>query len=154
MTRAAFTIAVAFLCAAATSPPVTCESPCECRDNHGKGRWAVKNDASTPPADASAIQSVTPSDVCDWPGIDVRLTWQSERTGIENKWFAVTVRVVAVKVEADGDLHLALQDASGERRDTAKKNVLALVRGLGCSLTLKCLCHLRRSSHQESLRNR
>jgi hypothetical protein len=49
MTRpATFTIAaVAFLCsAAANSPPVTFESPCECRDAHGKARLAVKNDAA------------------------------------------------------------------------------------------------------------
>jgi hypothetical protein len=65
MTRTTFTIAVAFLCgaAAATPPPVTFESPCECRDNHGEHRWAVKNDPSTPPVDANAIQAVTPSDV-------------------------------------------------------------------------------------------
>jgi len=58
MTRATFTIAaVAFLCSAvaATTPPVTFESPCECRDNHGKARLAVKNDPLTPPADASAM---------------------------------------------------------------------------------------------------
>jgi len=48
-----------------------------------------------------------------WP--DVPLTQSSERTGIENKWFAFTGRVVALKVEADGDLHLALQDASGDK---------------------------------------
>jgi hypothetical protein len=108
--------AVGFLCStAAAAPLVTFESPCECRDNHGEGRWAVKNGASLPPADASAIQSVTPSDMYGWPGIDAQLTWQSERTGIENKWFALTGRVVAVKVEADGDLHLALQDATGDK---------------------------------------
>jgi hypothetical protein len=90
-------------------------SPCECRDNHGKDQWALKNDPSTPPTDASAIQSITPSDMYRWPGIDVQLTWQSERTGIENKWFALTGRVIAVKVEADGDLHLALQDATGNK---------------------------------------
>src|SRR6266487_2586991 len=49
-----------------------------------------------------------------WPGIDVPLTWQSERTGIENKWFALTGRVVAVQVETDGDLHIALADATGD----------------------------------------
>jgi hypothetical protein len=49
-----------------------------------------------------------------WPGIDVPLTMQSERTGRENNWYALTGRVVAVKVEADGDLHLALQDATGD----------------------------------------
>jgi hypothetical protein len=119
MTRApAFTItAVAFLCsaAAATSLPVTFESPCECRDNHGEHRWAVKNDPSTPPVDASAIQAVKPSDVFSWPGSAEHLTQSSERTGIENNWFALTGRVVAVKVEMDGDLHVAFQDATGDK---------------------------------------
>jgi len=118
MTRArTFTIAaVAFLCsAAATLLPVTFESPCECRDAHGKTRLAVKNDPSTPPADASAIQAVTPSDIFSWPGPDVHLTGQSERTGIENKWYALTGRVFAVKAETDGDLHIELQDATGDK---------------------------------------
>jgi hypothetical protein len=59
MTRATFTIAVAFLSIteAATSPPVTFESPCSCHDNHGKHRWSVKNDPSLPPTDATAIQT-------------------------------------------------------------------------------------------------
>src|SRR5438132_8494064 len=83
-------VAVAFVCgtAEATPPPVTFESPCECRDSHGKHRWSVKNDPSLPPADANAIQAVTPSDIYGWPGPDVRLTQQSERTGIESEWFA------------------------------------------------------------------
>jgi hypothetical protein len=62
----------------------------------------VKNDPSLPPADANAIQAVTPSDMFSWPGPDVHLTQRSERTGIENKWFALTGRVVALKVETDG----------------------------------------------------
>jgi hypothetical protein len=61
----------------------------------------VKIDFSTPLDDESEIQSITPSDVFTWPGPDVHLTRQSERTGIENKWFALTGRVVAVKIEAD-----------------------------------------------------
>jgi hypothetical protein len=104
--RQAFTLAAITLrysTAAAEQPPVTVISPCECRDNHGTGRWAVKNDPSTPPTDASAIQSVTLSDMSRWPGIDVQLNWQSERTGRENNWYSLTRRVVAVKVEADGD---------------------------------------------------
>ena len=117
MTRATPLIIAAFLSstAAATSLPVTFESPCECKDNHGKHRWSVKNDPSLPPADANAIQAVTPSDIYSWPGPDVRLTQQSERTGIENKWFALTGRVVALKVETDGDIHIALQDATGDK---------------------------------------
>jgi hypothetical protein len=118
MTLATFTIAaIAFIssAAAATEPPVTFGSPCECKANHGKARLAVKNDPSTPPADASAIQAVTPSDIFSWPGPDAHLTGQSERTGTENNWFALTGSVVAVKVEADGDLHIALQDATGDK---------------------------------------
>jgi hypothetical protein len=120
MTRTLFTVAIALLysAAAATLPPVTVVSPCECRDAHGKGRWAVKTDSSLAPTDASAIQAVTPSETYGWPGIDVPLTWQSERTGNENKWFALTGRVVAVKVEADGDLHVALADATGDKPGT------------------------------------
>ena len=50
-----------------------------------------------------------------WPGPDAALTMQSERTGIENKWFALTGRVVELKVEEDGDLHIALHDATGDK---------------------------------------
>jgi hypothetical protein len=101
---------------AAPQPPVTFESPCDCQGNHGEHRWSVKVDPSLPPADASAIQSVTPSDVFGWPGMDVHLTtMQSERTGRENNWYALTGRVVAMIVEADGDLHIALQDATGSK---------------------------------------
>ena len=38
-----------------------------------------------------------------------------ERTGIENKWFALTGRVVAVKAETDGDIQIAPQDATGDK---------------------------------------
>src|SRR5438132_8239449 len=100
MTRWMFTIAVAFLCSSA-APPVTFESPCECRDNHGEHRWAVKNDPSTLPVDASAIQAVTPSDVFGWPGPAEHLTQSSERTGIENNWFALTGRDLLVSIAQD-----------------------------------------------------
>jgi hypothetical protein len=43
------------------------------------------------------------------------LTQSSKRTEIENKWFALTGRVVALKVESDGDLHIALSDATGDK---------------------------------------
>jgi len=65
--------------------------------------------------DANAIESVTPSDIYRWLGSDITLTQSSERTGIENQWFALTGRVVALKVEADGDLHIALQDATDDK---------------------------------------
>ena len=110
-------VALLFCSTAAAAPQeVTCESPCSCSSAHGKGRWAVKNDSETPPTDTSTIQAVTPSDVFSWPGPDIHLTQHSERTGIENNWFALTGRVVAVKVEADGDLHIALSDATGDKQ--------------------------------------
>jgi hypothetical protein len=70
MMREEFTIAaIAFLCIAATSPPVAFDSPCECHDNHGEHRWTVKNDPSTPPVDASAIQAVAPSEIFQLAGM-------------------------------------------------------------------------------------
>ena len=104
MTYPTTLIVAVLLCSTAAAAPqeVTCESPCSCSSAHGKGRWSVKNDPETPPTDTSTIQAVTPSDIFSWAGPDVHQ--QSKRTGLEQKWFAVTGRVVAVKVEADGDL--------------------------------------------------
>jgi len=61
------------------------------------------------PSDKAAIQSVTPSQMYGWEGLgpDVELTATTkDRMPSEQKWFALTGRVVAVKVEADGDLRL------------------------------------------------
>lgn|SRR5215831_16609787 len=59
--------------------------------------------------------SSRPSDIFSWPGPDVHLTGRSERTGIENNWFAITGRIIALKAETDGDLHIELQDATGDK---------------------------------------
>ena len=84
--------------AAPAQEQVACDSPCDCHEAHGEARWSVKTDPSLPPTDASAIQAVTPSEMFSWPGPDAALTIQSERIGIENKWFAPTGRVVELKV--------------------------------------------------------
>jgi hypothetical protein len=116
MTRATFTIAVAFLCStAAAAPLITYESPCECRDSHGKHRWSEKNDSELPPTDASAIQAVTPSDIFNWQGPTEPLKSSSERIAAEQKWYALTGRVVDLRAEEDGDLHIALADASDDK---------------------------------------
>ena len=99
----------------AAPEPVTCDSPCDCHNADGEGRWLVKTDPSLPPTDASAIQAVTPSDMFGWPGPDAALTMQSERTEIENNWYALKGRVVELKVEEDGDLHIALHDVTGDK---------------------------------------
>jgi len=117
MKHATYTIAVAlFHCTASATPsPVAFESPCSCRGEHAKGRLSAKNDPALPPPDARPIQAVTPSDVYSSPGADAQLMCQSERTGIENMRFALTGRVVDVRIEMDGDLDIALQDATGNR---------------------------------------
>ena len=47
--------------------------------------------------------------------MDVQVTMQSERTGIENNWYALTGRIADLMVEPDGDLHIALHDATGSK---------------------------------------
>jgi hypothetical protein len=121
-----FTIAVALLCNTATAAPlVTFESPCECRDNHGKHRWTEKNDPAPPPSDASAIQAVIPSDIFNWQGPTEHLAASSDRLASEQKWYALRGRVVDLRAEEDGDLHIALADVSGDKPGTVVVEVPA-----------------------------
>lgn len=116
--RRTFAIAaLAFLSIVAVSckPPVHFVSPCECRDTRGKGRWAAKTDPSLPPTDASAIQAVTPSDIFAWAERTEHLTRFSKRIPAEERWYALTGRVVDLGVETDGDIHIALQNATGDK---------------------------------------
>jgi hypothetical protein len=126
MTRASFTIAVVFLCIAAAPPEVIFVSPCECQGFHGKTRWVTKTDQAPAPSDKSAIQSVTPSQIYAWEGLapDVELTATTEeRMRSEQKWYAVTGRVVDAKAEADGDIHIALVDATGNNAGTVSAEI-------------------------------
>ena len=41
----------------------------------------------------------------------------------EEKWYALTGRVVDAKVEADGDIHLALEDATGNNVGTVSAEI-------------------------------
>jgi hypothetical protein len=68
-----------------------------------------KEGSSTASADASAIQAVASSDIYSWPEPDAHLTGRSERTEIENKWFALTGCAVTLEVETHGDRHVALR---------------------------------------------
>ena len=126
MTRAMLTVAVVFLCVAAAAPEVFFVSPCECIGFHGKNRWVAKTDLTPVPLDKSAIQSVAPSQIYEWegPGADVDLTGYTEaRMPSEQKWYALTGRVVDAKVEADGDIHIALQDATGSGVGTVSAEI-------------------------------
>jgi hypothetical protein len=136
MRRQAFTnrallALLAFFVAASTfarpaSPEVIFVSPCECQGFHGKNRWVTKTDLSPIPSDKSAIQSVTPSQIYAWKGLgpDVELTGYTEtRMPSEQKWYALTGRVVGLKVEADGDMHVALEDATGNAVGTVSAEI-------------------------------
>jgi len=73
------------------------------------------------PLDKSTIQSVTPSQICEWKGPEsnVPLTPETDtRIAAEQKWYNLTGRVVGVKVEADGDITLVLKDADGKKAGT------------------------------------
>jgi hypothetical protein len=80
------------------------------------------------------------------------LTQSSERTGIENNWFALTGRVVAVKVEMDGDLHLALQDATGDKPGIVVCEVPAKKQWCEIRTTVFSWTHSRFPFHTSSAR--
>ena len=61
-----------------------------------------------------------------WEGLapDVDLASMVEaRMPSEEKWYALTGRVVDAKVEADGDIHLALEDATGNNVGTVSAEI-------------------------------
>jgi hypothetical protein len=105
-------VVVAQTFAKSAAPDVTFVSPCECVAFHGVNRWVAKTDLTPVPSDKSVIQAVTPSQIYAWEGLgpDVDMTDFTEaRLPAEEKCYALTGRVVDAKVEADGDIHLALQ---------------------------------------------
>jgi hypothetical protein len=59
--------------------------------------------------------AVMPSDIFNWQGATEPLKSGSERIAAEQKWYALTGRVTELRAEEDGDLHIALADASGDK---------------------------------------
>ena len=85
------------------SPEVTFVSPCESIGFHGRNRWIAKTDLSPVLLDKSLIQPVTPSQIYAWEGLgrNVDLTgYTEERMPSEQKWYALTGRIVDAKVES------------------------------------------------------
>ena len=114
---AAFVIGSAFA-RSVTAGEVTFVSPCECQGQKNGTRWPVKTDPSPVPSDKSTIQSVTPSQICEWkgPAPKTPLTPQTNtRIAAEQKWYNLTGRLDSVKVEGDGDITLVLKDADGKK---------------------------------------
>ena len=111
-----------------TAQKVTFISPCVTQGQHGVDRWTPKTDPSPVPRNKSAIQKVTPSQIYAWPGPgpNVPLTRKTEtRMASEQKWYALTGRVADLRVEADGDIHIALKDATGQKVGTVGAEVPA-----------------------------
>jgi hypothetical protein len=102
-----------------TKQIVTFSTACICKDDHHADRWAAKTDPARPPA-ASSIVAITPTQIFHWPGVGVKagLTRQSKRIASEQRWFALTGRVEDVRVEGDGDVHVALVDARDKQAGT------------------------------------
>jgi len=129
--RALFAVLAPFVVASAFAkstavPEVIFVSSCECQGFHGKNRWVAKTDLSPVPLDKSAIQLVTPSQIYEWegPGPNVLLMGTTEaRMPSEQKWYNLTGRVAGLKVEADGVIHIALEDAEGNRVGTVSAEI-------------------------------
>jgi hypothetical protein len=95
-------------------PTVSFKSATECVGDHAKYRWAAKTERDKPPATIAKDHQVTPADVGDWEVPDEKLKEDSGRVGREKEWFQVTGKVVLVRAEPDGDLHVQLENADGE----------------------------------------
>jgi hypothetical protein len=103
------------------APKVTFLSPCKCQGQHGVDRWMPKTDPAPPPFLSLGVASVTPSQIYQWkgPGPNVPLTRKTQtRIASEQNWYKLTGRVVDIRVEADGDIHVALKDATGKKTGT------------------------------------
>jgi hypothetical protein len=97
-------------------PTVTFVSPTECKGNHGVWRWKVKTDPETAPSPISKDHKVTVADVAAWEAPESKLKTRTPRTGREMEWFELTGKVVLVKAEEDGDLHIQLGDPDGKSK--------------------------------------
>jgi hypothetical protein len=120
-----FVVASAFAKSTA-APKVTFVSPCGCHGEHGKDRWTPKTDPAAPPLISLMIPTVTPSQIYQWkgPGPNVPLTRKTEtRMASEQKWYKLRGRVFDLRVEADGDIHIALRDATGKKIGTVGAEV-------------------------------
>jgi hypothetical protein len=93
-------------------PLVTFESATECQHAHGLWRWAAKTDLTPPPASIARGYHLQPSDIAAWDGPAREIHSRSPRAGHELEWYALTGRVVQVKAEEDGDLHIELVDVN------------------------------------------
>ncbi len=96
--------------AAARTRVVVADSPCSCRGQHGEFRWRAKTESDVPPARLARDHEVRPSDIGAWRGPGGEFVASTPRRGREREWYALTGRIVRLKLEPDGDLHVQLAD--------------------------------------------
>jgi hypothetical protein len=118
-----FRYAAALLLAAAAlayarkpRPTVTFVSPIETKGAHGKWRWKIKTDSDRPPTSIPADHRVTPADIAGWESPEAKVSTRTPRVGREKEWYQLTGKVLLVKAEEDGDLHIQLGDPEGRGR--------------------------------------
>lgn len=85
--------------------------PCDCQSRSGEMRWEAKTDSQLPPVNTATIPRVTPADICAWqpPSEPVN----DARIAAEQNWYALVCRIVAMKLEEDGDLHIEVENTTG-----------------------------------------
>src|ERR1051326_7587413 len=95
-------------------PTVVFTSPCSCEGNHGVSRWAAKTDLAEPPPNKIDIKPITPAQISAWQGPGGKIGHRSGRVAPENIWYAVTGRIKLVRIEADGDLDIVIENMDGQ----------------------------------------
>jgi hypothetical protein len=95
----------------AADHPVTFFSADDSDGAHGVYRWDVKIDMEAPPDVIPDDHKVKPSTIGDWAAPKGKITGKTPRSGREKEWWEVTGKVVLMKAEDDGDLHIQLCDA-------------------------------------------
>lgn len=106
-----FAFAFCALAAFAGKKPVLIE-PCDCTAvGTGEERWTVKTDPQPAPVNTATVPQITPADMCAWqaPSQPVGET----RTADEQKFYALVCKIVAMKLEDDGDLHIEVENTGG-----------------------------------------
>jgi hypothetical protein len=91
-------------------------TPCACENNHGEDRWKAKTEWAAVPNEESKFKRVKPSDMYRWRPLSGVGENSGRKDPEEEQWYKVMGRVVDVRVQADGDVHFEMKDATGSKR--------------------------------------
>ena len=85
--------------------------PCECATRQGEVRWTAKTDPQPAPINTATVRRITPDEMYAWPVPSEPVT--DARIAAEQQWYALVCRIVAIKIEEDGDLHVEVENTNG-----------------------------------------